>query len=124
MFSIIKEWKEYNVDLADLHTWLKANAGAGYSGSSADYVLTIWFTEEPSEEIKTAIDAYWSGLTSEGEAAKITHRQNLDLAVVAALDAIPLEDWGDMIPAERKLAMGRALTDSDREALLVKYPQS
>jgi hypothetical protein len=122
MFSIIKEWKEYDVDLADLHTWLKANAGVLYTGSSADYVLTVWFSEEPSEEIKTAVDGHWNGLTSEGEAAKITHRQNLDLAVVAALDAIPLEDWADMIPAERKLAMGRTLTDSDREALLVKYP--
>lgn len=125
MFSIIKEWKEgWDVDLADLHTWLQTNVGENYKGSSADYVLTLWFGEEPDGTTKTAIDSHWDGLTEEGEAAKIATRLAKDAAVQDALAAIPSLDWNDMIAAERKLIMNRNLTEDDRTALLVKYPQT
>jgi hypothetical protein len=123
MYNIDKSWKEYRVNLKDLHSWMISNAGATYCGMSANSSLQIHFTEEPSEEIKTAIDGRWDGLTTEGETAKFSHDAALDAAVSDAMTAVLTLEWDAMIPAERKIAMNRALDTADLEALLVKYPQ-
>jgi len=123
MFSISKEWNEWNVDLQDLHIWLQANGGAYYSGMSADYSLTLWWTEDPGSEIVAAVESRWSGLTEEGEAAKIAARLSKDEAVKDAFEALPSLDWDDMTTAERKLVLNRSLSEDDRAALLIKYPQ-
>jgi hypothetical protein len=124
MFSIDKSWKEYRVNLKDLHAWMKANAGELYCGMSANTSLQIHFTEEPIEEVKSNIDIRWEALTTEGEAAKFTHDDNLQKAVDAASIAVLTLEWDSMITAERKIAMNRPLDDNDKEALLVKYPQA
>jgi len=123
MFSIVKEWKSYKVHLLVFEAWLKANAGEGYKGNSADVVLTLWFDNEPSVEIKSAVDAQWDSLTEEGEAAKILLYENRNKVVEAAKAALLTATFDSLIPAERKLLMNVALTDDDRDALLVKYPQ-
>ena len=123
MYEITYDWKLFSVFLPDLHTWLQANAGAGYCGMSADVNLRIHFTDQPSEGIITAVDGQWSGLTEEGEGVKWSHYDDLNAAEAAAREAILTTDWDTMIAAERKLAMSRTLTSEDREAILVKYPQ-
>ena len=123
MYSIVKEWKSYKVHLPVLEAWFKANAGEGYKGNSADVVLTLWFDNEPSVEIKSAVDAQWDSLTEEGEAAKILLYENRNKVVEAAKAALLTATFDSLIPAERKLLMNVALTDDDRDALLVKYPQ-
>jgi hypothetical protein len=124
MYTIQKDWKEYRVFLPDLNTWLEDNAGLGYLGMIADANLRIHFEEQPGYEVEGAIDAMWDSLTEEEEAARWAHYDDLNAAEADAKEAILTADWDDMIVAERKLAMSRALTALDREALLVKYPQS
>jgi hypothetical protein len=120
MYSIQKDWKLYNVYLPTLHIWLTENAGSGYRGMSADLNLRIHFEEQPGYEIEGAIDMEWDSLTEEGEAAKCDRIA----AEAEARDAILNIDWGDMIVAERKIVLNRPITEDDRIALLVKYPQS
>jgi len=124
MFSIIKQWKERRVHLPTFDAWLKANAGASYRGNSADTALTLWFEEEPSEEVKTAIDAEWELLTIESEDAKFHLDADRDAAVAVAKSALLVADFGSLIPAERKLWMNLPLTDSDKDTILAKYPQA
>jgi hypothetical protein len=54
-----------NVCLESMEVWLKANAGEHYCGNSADSQLTLWFMEEPSQEVKDAIQAKWDALDEE-----------------------------------------------------------
>ena len=124
MFNIEKDLKEFRVYLPDFHAWLAENAGSGYLGLSEDVNLRIHFEEQPGYEIEGAIDAMWDSLTEEEEEARWAHFDDLNAAEADAREAILTADWGDMIPAERKLAMSRALSNLDREAILVKYPQS
>jgi hypothetical protein len=121
MFSVVKEWKSYRVHLGDLHTWLLANAGEGYNGSSADSVLTLWFEVEPSEEIKAAIDVKWGALVEVDEAAKFQLDANREAAILAAKEAILTANFDSLIPAERKLVMNMPLTDEDKDALVAKF---
>ncbi len=67
--TIELEWKEFNLDLNTIHAWMQANAGEQYSGSSADSTLKLHFLEEPSQEEKDAIVAYWEALDEESDEA-------------------------------------------------------
>lgn len=124
MYSIIKSWKEYRTHLDKLNTVIKTIVGDNYKGNSADYVLTLWFDEEPTEEIKSAIDAAWDALTEEGEAAKFKLDADREAAVAAAKGALLTANFADLIPAERKVWMNAALSVDDLDALLLKYPQA
>ena len=90
---------------------------------SAHSALDIHFTEEPTDEIKAAIDAKWDALTAETEAAKWQHDTDLEAAVVTAKTALLTMDLITMNLAERKLFMNMPLTDDDKNSLLLKYPQ-
>lgn len=124
VYTIQYDWKLFSVFLPSLQVWLVENAGLGYCGMSANSSLQIHFTEEPSEGIITAVDGQWTSLTEEGEAAKWSHYDDLNAAEADAREAILTTDWDNMVPAERKLAMNRTLSAEDKEALLVKFPQS
>lgn len=82
----------------------------------------MWFTEEPSEEQKTAIDAQWDGLTEQGEAAKWTLYDQRNAAVEEARVGLLTASFNDLIAAERKMLLGMPLTSEDLDALLVKFP--
>lgn len=123
MFAIVKEWQSFQIHLPVLEAWLKANAGEHYTGNSADISFTMWFSEEPSEGIKSAITAQWESLTEQGEAAKITLYENRNKAVEDAKVALLTALFDDLIVAERKLILNLPLTTDDLDALLVKYPQ-
>ena len=122
MFNINYSWQSFRVHLPNLDIWLKANVPS-YQGNSADYSLTLWFSSEPTDEIKAAIDAQWESLTAETEAAKWQHDADLEAAVVVAKTAILTMDLTTMNQAERKLFMNMPLTDDDKNSLLLKYPQ-
>ena len=124
MFSIVKSWNECRVHLPTLHAWVKENVGENYKGCSADSVLTLWFEEQPGYEAEGAIAAQWEGLTEEGEAAKFKLDADRAAAATAAKEALLTADFDSLIPAERKIWMGSALSVADLEALLVKYPQA
>lgn len=69
MFSIDLNWLAFPVNLQAVETWMKANAGSDYCGNSADADLTLWFKNEPSDAIKSAIQAYWDSLTAQSPEA-------------------------------------------------------
>lgn len=49
MYSVKLSWPVgFNVYLPSIETWVKANAGAGYVGNSADSSLTLWFSSDPT----------------------------------------------------------------------------
>jgi hypothetical protein len=114
------EWKSHDVDLAAFHAWALKTVPS-YCGSSADYALTLWFTEEPSEEIKAAIEAKWNSLTEEEESAKIAHREKKQKAVEIAKQNLLTGSLSKLSVAERKLLMSMPLTEEDKEALVVKF---
>lgn len=70
MISIDLQWLKFSVDLNAVEAWMKANAGPNYCGNSADADLTLWFTDEPGEEVRDNIAAYWSGLKAKSAEAK------------------------------------------------------
>jgi hypothetical protein len=59
------EWKAHPIDLEALEEWLKETAGEHYCGNSADSKLKLHFLEEPSEEVKAAIEAKMEELDDE-----------------------------------------------------------
>lgn len=124
MFSVTKDWKEYRIHLGEFSTAIKVIANKSYIGCSADYRMTLWFNEEPSEEIKSQIDAIWDNLTEEGEAAKFKLDADRDAAVILAKESLLTADFADLIPAERKIWMGMTLMAEDKDALLQKYSQA
>ena len=123
MYSIIKQWLEFRIYLPDLEAWLKALGGDNYKGLSADYALTMWFSEEPTEQQKTDIDAQWDGLSEEGETAKWTQYDNRNKAVEAAKLNLLTAAFDTLLPAERKLLLAMTLTDEDKDSLVTKFPQ-
>lgn len=64
MYSMKLEWKEFNVSLASIDAFCKAQS-EDYTGNSADSALTLWFENEPSEEIKEVIQAKWDSIESD-----------------------------------------------------------
>lgn len=62
-------WKEFNLCLASVEAWMKANAGPDYCGNQAHRHLELWFLEEPSQEIKDAIQAHWDSLDEHSDEA-------------------------------------------------------
>ena len=68
MYSMKLEWKEFNEDLRAIDAFVKLQS-EDYKGNSADSALTLWFENEPSEEIKQAIADKWDGLSAESEEA-------------------------------------------------------
>lgn len=129
MYSIQYEWKLdedgniWNIDLPSFEAWLRVNAGSLYSGNSADAKFTLWFTEEPSEDIKDLIDLQWASTAADEEIAKIKRTADKEKAVAEARLSVPSQNWDSLIAAERKIIMNQALTEADKTALLAKYPQ-
>jgi hypothetical protein len=122
MFSIVKEWKPFRIHLGELHAWLKEYAGENYKGLTADYTLTLWFEDQVGYELEGAIDDCWEAVTEETESAKFRLDADREAAVAAARAALLTASFDELIPAERKLCLNLALTNADKDTLLVKYP--
>lgn len=95
MATIVLSWKEFNLDLNAVETWLRANAGEAYTGSSGVGEgstthapgLHLNFSEDPSQEVKDAINAYWDSLEADSDEAaayKSQEDRSADEAVVKA----------------------------------------
>ena len=65
MFDVKLTWKSFNVSLDAIKTWIDNNIETECTGLSGDYSLQIHFVEEPSQEEKEAIAAYWENLEEE-----------------------------------------------------------
>ena len=58
------------LDMTAVEAWLRANAGPSYLGNSSDQDLTLWFSDEPSVELKDLIETYWAHLDENSAEAK------------------------------------------------------
>lgn len=64
MFDLDLQWREFNVNLADIKTWISGHVAAECYGLSAGDTLTVHFASEPTSDEKAALASYWAGLTS------------------------------------------------------------
>jgi hypothetical protein len=114
MFAIELPWKEFNVSLTDVQTWMLVNAGEFYEGNSADTKLTLWFSEDPGQTISDAVAAYWTAIDEESdEALNYVSAQAIQDAVDTLRAGIPAKDWDDMSTAERKIVLGQMPTKTE-----------
>ena len=63
------DWKEFNMSLSAIHSWMQTNAGEEYCGLSANNKLQVHFKNEPSQEEKEAVTNYWEALDEESDEA-------------------------------------------------------
>ena len=75
--SINLEWKSFSVDINVIDSWAISNCGPNYCCPQAHKVLELWFTEEPSQEIKDAVQTYWDSLTEESDEA-LSYKSRVD----------------------------------------------
>lgn len=68
-YEIVLDWKEFNLSLDAVHSWMQAHAGSEYCGMSADSKLHIWFANEPDQDAKDAVSAHWESLDEESDEA-------------------------------------------------------
>lgn len=80
MFTLDLPWKSFNVNLSDVSDWISTNVTTNVSGLSANSVLQIHFTEDPSQEEIDEIKAYWNLLTEESPEAE-GYKSSADLEV-------------------------------------------
>ena len=112
--SLELKWKEHNVDLVAFSEWVKS-VEPSCCGTSADYKLTLWFTDDLSTEARDSIEAKWKELDSaEHDMVKsYKSREQIEQAKKLRQDAIKIKKlkavnkmWNNMSDTERKLVMG------------------
>lgn len=114
MYSIPLSWKAFSLNLADVETWLRANAGVSYVGNSADSQFTLWFSEEPAQAVKDAIANFWDALIAESpEAFNYVSMASIRAAIDVLKAGIPAKTWDQMTVAERKLVLGQMPTNAE-----------
>lgn len=112
--SLELKWKEHNVDLVAFSEWVKS-VEPSCCGTSADYKLTLWFTDDLSTEVRDAIEAKWKELDStehdmvksykSREQIQQEHKLRQDAIKSKKLEAVN-KTWTNMSKTERKLVMG------------------
>lgn len=106
MYSMKFDWKSHPINLSAVDQLLRSIYPA-YVGDSADSALTLWFSEEPSEEDKVAIIAYWEGISeASNEAISYRSQSNIQAQIDLLKAGLVNKTWDAMSPIERKLVMG------------------
>lgn len=107
MYMMKLEWKaDFKVDLAALDQQLRS-MHEQYVGNQAHNHLELWFSEEPTEADKEAIQAMWEGLDEQSPWA---------LSYKSA-EAMKAEQDAQKESAKAKLA-ALGLTEAELKALL------
>lgn len=100
------EWKEHKVDLQALDQQLKAMI-LQYVGNQAHAHLELWFSEEPSQEQKEAIENMWAAIDAAHPLAQS----------YKSADEIKAQQVAKKESAKAKLA-ALGLTEDELKALL------
>lgn len=113
MFKIEKQWKEFNIDLKTLNAEIKA-IEPNFIASQSHRVLELWFSEEPSQESKNQIDAFYDNLTANSVVAT-SYRAMSDItaAIKSLREGLIVKTWDQMNALERKLVMNIEITKED-----------
>jgi len=113
MYSIQLPWKLFSVNLQLVDVWAKAQLST-YVGNSADYQLTLWFSEEPSSETASAVESYWDSLSAESSEAQsyVTVAQIAEATSLLKTNLLS-KTWDEMSQTEKKLVMNLPVTRQD-----------
>lgn len=122
MYNINLEWKSFKVFLPDVSAWARMECGEHFCGISANSKLELHFTDKPSDLVEQKVISMWDQMSEALEASKLDSEAHKIKAQKYALDNLPYADFNSLIPAEKKLWMSQPLTESDRNALVAKYP--
>jgi len=113
MYKLELQWKEYNVDVDSVDAKMRQDY-PDFTGSQSALCLELWFSQEPSQEDKDAIVAYWEGISdSSPEAENYRGRDSIAAAKKAAKEAAVLKMWNDMSMIERKLVSGLEVSKAE-----------
>jgi hypothetical protein len=116
------EWKSYNISLAKVEEWMRANCGEHYCGNQATTCLELWFTEEPGEAVRTAIATYWDEMTDQSvEAAAYFSQAAATAAEKAAREDMVTKSFDQLSTQQKKILAQVALTNSDYQTLISVY---
>lgn len=111
MFTLDLNWKQFNISLPALRTWIDANIETPCVGISANSKLQIHFAAELSELDKNDLLSYWEAIDEESpEAVAYMTAEQIKAAEQAELQAKK-----DSAKA-KLLALG--LTEAEIEAIL------
>lgn len=107
------QWKEFNIDLEALDKRLRIEEPL-YVGNQASDRLELFFSEEPSQASKDAIQAILDGLDEESaEVISYRSQQDIQQAIQNLKQGIPAKSWNDMSVIERKIVMGIDVTKAE-----------
>jgi len=113
MISIILKWKEFNISLVAIETYFIATY-PDYRGNSADTALTLWFSEEPSDEDKADIQAYWDGILVDlTEATSYVSSQQVTDRIAELKTGLIAKSWDTMDSVERKLVLQLSVSNAE-----------
>jgi len=111
---MILQWREFNIDLLAVDTKMRADYPTKYSGNQASSFLELYFSEEPTEEEKAAIQSYWDGLTDQS-AEVLSYRTQA--SIKEAIDNLKMglvnKTWDQMTVTERKIVVGATIDKSE-----------
>jgi hypothetical protein len=137
MYSIKLDWKkiilsgtgteqdpyvygdDYSVSMEDVEAWMKANVGTYYVGNQSASKLELWFSQEPDQADKDAIQAYWDGITEvSSEATNYVAQSAIDSAIDSAKASLQTkienaDSYDTFTAAEKKLAAGLTPTKAE-----------
>lgn len=126
MYSIDKDWKEFNISLNKIDEWSRTSLGAAFSGISADVNLRFDFTEKPSQEIVSALDAMWDGIVDDTHEFAVAYfsRSTFEAAMSdAKLDATG-KDYDSLSTLQRKILLNVDFSIDEMIQLIVDFPQA
>ena len=112
MYDLNLQWKEFNISLEAVKTWLEANIETEFSGLSANSSLQIHFEQEPTGEEKEAILACWESLEADSDIA-ISYQSSAEAE--AEKQAVKA---ANLASAKAKLAALAFLTEDEIKALI------
>lgn len=113
MHAIILSWKEFSVSILAIETYFIATY-PNYRGNSADIALTLWFSEEPTDEDKSAIQAYWDGILVDSvEATSYVSAQQVTARIAELKAGLIAKSWDAMDAVERKLVLQLPVSNAE-----------
>ena len=113
-YSIKLVWKSFNVNITLVDKWCKANLGSSYMGSSGDRMLSLHFSEQPSDELATKVKNYWEGVhPSISSESHYVSKNDISARIQALTAGLLSKSWDQMSVAERKLVIGQIPTQEE-----------
>lgn len=125
MYKIELQWKEFNINLPIFEAQMKvAYEAIGYTGNQTNLGLELWFSEEPSAQIKEEIKDMWEAINEESQlaisyksAAQIkADAEALEAAIVILKQDAIAKTWNQLSAVQRKALMGLPITQAEIDA--------